>query len=138
MVTAPSQVSDDDQRRALILVVNDVEETRDALEKLLTPDGYRVHLARGEGDAVRSARLDAPALILLSLSGTQSDWIAAATRIREGAELSASVPVVLFCVDALPEGAEVEIAGSIYLTRPDNFDQLRRFLRRLLRTAGRA
>ena len=39
-------------RGSLILVVQDVEETRDGVEALLKADGYRVDAARDEEDAV--------------------------------------------------------------------------------------
>jgi CheY-like chemotaxis protein len=39
----------------LILVVEDVEETRDGIEKLLEADGYRVDPAREEEDAIARA-----------------------------------------------------------------------------------
>jgi hypothetical protein len=61
---------------ALILVVNDVEETRDGLEKLLHADGYRVDPARGEEDAVCTAKCHRPALILISLGGQQREVVA--------------------------------------------------------------
>ena len=117
---------------ALILVVQDVEETRDGIEVLLSADGYRVEPARDEADAVRRARYDAPALILVSLGGPATGVIAAASRIRRRAELSDDVPVVIFCVDSIAEGAEVRVGVNVYVTRPDSFDQLRHLLRRLL------
>jgi len=117
-------------------VVNDVEETRDVLEKLLTSDGYRVDAARGEEDAVLRAKRELPALILVSLGGPEEGWVASAARIRNGAELGASPPIVLFGAEGIPEGTEVQIDTNIYLTSPDNFDQLRRFLRRLLDRAA--
>src|SRR5919204_773243 len=55
-----------------------------------------------------------------------------AARIRQRAHVSQAVPIVIFCVPTVAEGAEVEIAGNVYLTRPDNFDQLRALLHRLL------
>jgi hypothetical protein len=70
--------------------------------------------------------------MLVSLGGPAIDVIATAARIRDRAQLSQGVPVVLFCIPTVAEGAEVEIAGNVYLTRPDNFDQLRALLRRLL------
>src|SRR6185503_18536440 len=39
---------------SIILVVEDVNETRDGIEKLLKADGYRVTLARDERDAIES------------------------------------------------------------------------------------
>ena len=44
----------------LILVVQDVEETRDGLEKLLKTDGYRVDAARVKDDAVVRAQRQPP------------------------------------------------------------------------------
>jgi len=118
--------------RSLILVAEDVEETRDGIEELLRVDGYRVDPARDEKDAILRARRETPDLILVSLRGTHIHVIAAARRIREAAELSEEIPVVVFCVDAVAEGAEVDVGRNVYVTRPDNFDQLRDFLRRLL------
>ncbi len=43
-----------------ILVVEDVHETRDGIEKLLMVDGYRVALARDEQDGIESASGSAP------------------------------------------------------------------------------
>lgn len=124
--------TDNDGAR-LILVVEDIEETRDGIEQLLLADGYRVEPARNEEDAVVRARRAPPHLLLVSLGGPAADVIATAVRIRDRAQLRQDIPVVLFCIDAVPEGAEVKIAGNLYLTRPDNFDQLRALLRRLLR-----
>ncbi len=58
-----------------ILVVEDVAETRDGIEKLLKVDGYRVALARDELDAIESAQRKCPDLILVSLAGLSSDVI---------------------------------------------------------------
>jgi len=116
---------------ALILVVEDVEETRDGIEKLLEADGYRVDPARSEEDAVMRARRESPNLILVSL-GAHVDVVATVARIRARAELSDEIPIVIFCVETIAEGAEVKIGTNVYATRPDNFDQLRSLLGRLL------
>ncbi len=126
-------MSDEDGRGAIILVVEDVEETRDGIEDLLKSDGYRPIPARHEEDAVERARRQRPDLILVSLDGLGTDVIATARRIRRRAELGEEVPVVIFCVPTIAQGAEVEIGQNVHVTRPDNFDQLRGFLRRLLR-----
>ena len=116
----------------IILVVEDVEETRDGIEKLLTADGYQVNAARSEDDAVDRAEREPPSLILISVAGPPSQVIALAARVRRRAELSDEVPIVIFCVPSIAEGAEVALGENIYITRPDNFDQLRAFLKRLL------
>jgi CheY-like chemotaxis protein len=118
----------------IILVADDVEETRDVIEKLLKADGYGVQAARSEGEAVEKAGRYPPDLILVSLGGSAVDVIATAQRIRRRAVLGDDVPVVVFCVPTLEEGAEIPIGSNVYVTRPDNFDQLREFLGRLLGT----
>jgi DNA-binding response OmpR family regulator len=113
-------------------VVQDVEETRDGLEKLLTRDGYRVDAARTEDDAVVRAQRQPPHLLLVNLGLAPAEVIAVARRIRGRAALRDEVAVVIFCSEAVGEGEEVTLGDEVYVTRPDNFNQLRRFLGRLL------
>ncbi len=119
------------ERGPLILVVHDVEETRDGVEALLTADGYRVDAARDEEDTVLRTQRRHPDLILVNLGMAAVEVIAAGRRIRARAELSEEVPVVIFCVASVGEGDEVEIGQNVYVTRPDNFNQLRGLLDRL-------
>jgi CheY-like chemotaxis protein len=116
-----------------ILVVEDIEETRDGIERLLNVDGYHIEAARDERDAVESAWRKRPDLILVSLGGLLRDVIAAARQIRKRAGLGEDVPIVLFCSEDVGQGDEVAIGQNVYVTCPDNFNQLRRFLARLLR-----
>jgi two-component system response regulator MprA len=116
----------------IILVVEDVTETRDGIEKLLKADGYRVAVARDERDAIESAQRRNPDLILVSLAGLPSEVIVTARRIRERADIGEQVPVVVFCVEGAGEGGEVAIGQNVHITQPDNFNQLRRLLTRLL------
>ena len=120
------------QTKPLILVVEDIHETRYGMEKLLVADGYRVSLARDEEDAIENVREKPPDLILISLPGTPSEVILAATRIRENANGVEQVPVVIFCVEGIAEGYEIAIGQNIHLTLPDNFNQLRGLLSRIL------
>jgi CheY-like chemotaxis protein len=115
-----------------VLVVEDVAETRDGIEELLKADGYRVAVARNEVDAIESAQLKRPDLILVSLAGLPGDVILSARRIREGAEVGEGVPVVVFCNEEIGEGDEVAIGQNVHVTRPDNFNQLRSLITRLL------
>jgi two-component system response regulator MprA len=120
----------------LVLVVNDVEETRDGIEKLLSADGYRTDPARNESDAVEKAQRRRPDLVLVSLDGSPVDVIATAARIRQRAELTDKVPVVIFYLPTVEEGAEVDIGSNVHVTWPDNFDQLRALIDRLLRQSS--
>ena len=121
--------------RPTILVVEDIEEIRDGIEELLKATGYHVEAARDERGAVESARRKRPDLILISLGGRPRDVIVTAEQIRERAELGEHVPVVIFCIEDVDEGDEAAISRNVYATCPDNFDQLRGFVARLLREA---
>jgi two-component system response regulator MprA len=125
----------EDHTKLIILIVEDVAETRDGIEKLLKADGYRVAVARDERDAIESARREQPNLILVSLAGLPSEVIATARRIRKHAGLGNQVPVVIFCVESIDEGDDLGIGENVHISRPDNFNQLRRLLARLLREA---
>ena len=116
----------------MILVVEDVAETRDGIERLLKVDGYHVAAARDERDAIESARRNAPDLILFGMDGLPRDLVATACRIRDRAELGENVPAVLFCIGEVREGDEIDIGRNLYITCPDNFNQLRSLLIRLL------
>jgi CheY-like chemotaxis protein len=118
--------------RLAVLVVEDVAETRDGIEKLLKADGYHVAVARDERDAIESAQLKRPDLILVSLAGLTREVIVSARRIRELAEVGEQVPIVVFCIEEIAEGDEVAIGQNVHVTRPDNFNQLRSLITRLL------
>jgi len=122
----------------IILVVEDVQETREGIEKLLLVDGYRLELARDEQDGIESARRQRPDLILVSLAGLPREVILSARRIRESAAIGEDVPVVVFCVDEIAQGDEIAIGENVHVTRPDNFNQLRDLLARLLQRIPKA
>jgi CheY-like chemotaxis protein len=115
-----------------ILVVDDVEETLDGIEALLKHDGYCIEAARNELEAMDKARFNSPDLILISLDGKITDVIAAANRIRRRAGLNKNLPIIIFCVGELKEGGEYAAGHNIYLSHPDNFNQLRAFIASLL------
>lgn len=117
----------------VILVVEDVHETRDGIEKLLKVDGYRLVLARDELDGIERAQQLRPDLILVSLAGTPNEILISGHRIRESAAAGEEVPIVVFCFDEIAAGAEVAIGKNVHIAQPDNFNQLRELLSLLLR-----
>jgi DNA-binding response OmpR family regulator len=122
----------EDNMPPIVLVVEDVHETRDGIETLLTADRYRVAVARDERDAIESAQRTKPDLILISLAGSPREVVFSALSIRQRAEVGEGVPVVVFCIEGIDEGDEVAIGKNVHLTRPDNFNQLRSLIARLL------
>lgn len=113
-----------------ILVVNDVEATRDGIKQMLEQDGYSIMIARNEKDAVEKFHLEQIDLMLVTFEGETASVIVAAERIRARAETGENTPIIIFCVGELEEEAAVE--GNIYFSCPDDFNQLRKFIERLL------
>ena len=124
------------ESQPIILVVEDVHETRDGIETLLTADRYRVAVARDDADAIERAQRVKPHLILVGLAGSPREVIFRALSIRRRAEVGEGVPVVVFCIEGIEEGDEVAIGKNVHLTRPDNFNQLRSLIARLLNGNG--
>jgi hypothetical protein len=65
-------------------------------------------------------------------SGLPDNTLVTVRRVRSEAAVGCEVPVVVFCAKDISEGEEVAIGGNVYLTNPDNFNQLRGFVARLL------
>ena len=124
------------EKSRLILVVEDVYETRAGIDTLLKATGYRVALASTEQEAVNTTRPERPDLILVSGAGLPNNVLAKVGRLRTEAAVGDEVPVVVFCAQGVTEGEEVAIGGNVYLTNPDNFNQLRNLLAQLLLDAS--
>ena len=120
------------EKSQLILVVEDVYETRAGIDTLLKANGYRVALASTDEESINSTRPERPDLILVSGSALPDNVLVKVDRIRKEAAIGDEVPVVVFCAQDIPEGEEVAIGGNVYLTNPDNFNQLRSLVARLL------
>lgn len=131
-IEMPNVTREQQHRTRLILVVEDDGETRNGIEMLLEAKGYAVNPACNEEDAVAKATCKHPDLILVSSGSKPLQVIVMARRIRTRAALNDNVPVVIFCVESVDEGGEVNIGDNVYLTRPDNFNQVRALVRRLL------
>ena len=118
--------------RPVVLVVEDFEDNRFMMRRLLEMSGYRVVEAINGNQAVERAAADHPDIILMDLSLPQLDGLAATRRIRsrEGAR---KVPIVAVSAhDSADFHAEALAAGcNEYVTKPIDFDQLVQLLDRL-------
>ncbi len=120
------------EKSRLILVVHDVYETRAGINTLLKANGYRVAFARADGDPINITRPERPDLILVSGAALPNNVLDKVSCMRQEAAVGDEVPVVVFCAQDIPEGEEVAIGGNVYLTNPDNFNQLRSLVAQLL------
>lgn len=123
---------DENGSRPLVLVVEDFEDNRFMMRRLLEMSGYRVVEAVNGNQAVEAAASEQPDIILMDLSLPQLDGLAATRRIREQ-QGSRRVPIVAVSAhDSADFHAEALAAGcNEYVTKPIDFDQLVELLSRL-------
>jgi CheY-like chemotaxis protein len=116
-----------------VMVVEDFEDNRFMMRRLLEMSGYRVLEAVNGEEAVELAHREHPQLILMDLSLPQLDGLAATRRIRQYPDLK-EVPIVAVSAhDTADFHADALAAGcNDYVTKPIDFDQLEALLRRLL------
>jgi two-component system cell cycle response regulator DivK len=117
----------------VVMVVEDFEDNRFMMRRLLEMSGYRVLEAINGEEAVTLAHRERPQLILMDLSLPQLDGLAATRRIRQHADLR-DVPIVAVSAhDTADFHADALAAGcNDYVTKPIDFDQLEVLLNRLL------
>lgn len=117
-----------------VLLVEDTEDNRLMMRKLLEMSGYRVSEATNGEEAVSIAMQERPNLILMDLSLPMTDGLAATRRIRNLPGIS-RVPIVAvsahdtadFHTDALAAGC------NAYITKPINYPELEAIINGLLR-----
>jgi CheY-like chemotaxis protein len=116
-----------------IMVVEDFEDNRFMMRRLLEMSGYHVLEAVNGQEAVEIARRERPHLILMDLSLPLLDGLAATRRIRQESSLR-DVPIVAVSAhDTADFHADALAAGcNDYVTKPIDFDQLEALLKKLL------
>jgi CheY-like chemotaxis protein len=120
--------------RPTVLVVEDFEDNRFMMRRLLEMSGYRVVEAVNGKQAVEQATSERPDLILMDLSLPQLDGLAATRQIRAHDGMG-KVPIVAVSAhDSADFHAEALAAGcNEYVTKPIDFDQLVQLLDRMTR-----
>jgi CheY-like chemotaxis protein len=116
-----------------VLVVEDFEDNRFMMRRLLEMSGYRVVEAVNGEQAVETAVSERPDLILMDLSLPKLDGLAATRRIRQHDGLTRTPIVAVSAHDTTDFHADALAAGcNEYVTKPIDFDQLESLLKRLL------
>ena len=112
------------------------DDTRLLLKQNLYNWGYRVLVAIEEEDAIAMARggRDHPDLILLNQVKLPIDeFVKMGRRIRQGAELPSSTPIVVMAerYGEDMEGKDIKVGESEYVTYLEDGEQLMNLLHRL-------
>ena len=116
-----------------ILMLEWDDDTRPLLKQNLCNQGYRVIVALEEEDAIILARggRKCPELILLNqVKLSIDDFINMGQRIRQGAELASSTPIVVMAEQYAEdmEGKNVKVGESEYVTYLEDAQQLMNLL----------
>ncbi|MDT7688395.1 MAG: two-component system, cell cycle response regulator DivK [Acidobacteriota bacterium] len=129
---AGRRMEDERDSSPVVLVVEDFEDNRFMMRRLLEMSGYRVVEAVNGNQAVERAVSERPDIILMDLSLPQLDGLAATRRIRVQDGMR-KVPIVAVSAhDSADFHAEALAAGcNEYVTKPIDFDRLVELLGRL-------
>ena len=108
-----------------VLLVEDTEDNRMMMRRLLEFSGFEVSEAINGVEAVRAAESETPNVILMDLSLPIIDGLAATRRIRQLPDL-AGVPIIAVSAhDTADFHAEALAAGcDAYITKPIDYTEL--------------
>src|SRR5215831_18264551 len=117
----------------LFLVVEDFEDSRFMMRRLLEMAGYTVVEASDGEQAVKLAVTERPVLILMDLSLPKLDGLAATRQIRQQKGLK-KIPILAVSAHDSPESRTEALAAGCdeYVTKPIDFDHLNALLQRFV------
>lgn len=123
----------------LVLIVDDEDDILDLLKYNLQQEGFRTRLARDGREALRTARRQPPALMILDIMMPGMDGIEVCRRVREDAHLR-TVPVLMLTARTEEEEQVrgLDVGADIYLSKPVSVPVLVSQAKALLRTAHRS
>lgn len=116
-----------------VLLVEDTEDNRFMMRRLLEMTGYRVVEAMNGEEAVKLAQRESPHLILMDLSLPVIDGLAATRLIRKLPELESTPIIAVSAHDTSDFQSEAIEAGcNSYVTKPIDFTELEVLIAKLL------
>ena len=121
-----------------VLLVEDTEDNRFMMRRLLEMSGYRVVEATNGEEAVRVAEAECSGLILMDLSLPMIDGLAATRLIRKLPNLKSTPIIAVSAHDTSDFQSEAIQAGcNSYVTKPIDFNELGELISQLLQNRGR-
>jgi CheY-like chemotaxis protein len=116
-----------------VLLVEDTEDNRFMMRRLLEMTGYRVIEAMNGEEAVRVAEAECPGLILMDLSLPMIDGLAATRLIRKLPKCNKTPIIAVSAHDTSDFQSEALEAGcNSYITKPIDFTELEELIVREL------
>ncbi len=99
------------EQKQRILVVDDSEDMRDLLQRLLERAGYRVVLAEDGQTSLTQAKLHHPVLVLMDLSLPDMDGWEAVRHLRKMREFG-TIPIIAVTAHVSPREEERAMAAG--------------------------
>ncbi|HEX5876089.1 MAG TPA: response regulator [Pyrinomonadaceae bacterium] len=116
-----------------VLLVEDTEDNRFMMRRLLEMTGYRVVEALNGEEAVRLAEQETPELILMDLSLPVLDGLAATRLIRKLPQLASTPIIAVSAHDTSDFQSEAIRAGcNNYVSKPIDFSELEALIAQLV------
>lgn len=120
-----------------IFLVEEDDETRPILRRNLREQGYSVVIALDAEDALErvSGRRTAYNLLLINTVGQEvEETLDSARLIHQRAEMNSSTPIIVIAekYGADMEGKDVEVDVNVYVTYPQDGQQLHNLVARLV------
>jgi DNA-binding NtrC family response regulator len=117
--------------KPVILVVDDEEDSRTALQTILTDSGYHVEVAADGEEALKKASVSRPALVITDLMMPDIDGMGLMGALRRDLP---RVPVIILTGFATVDGAVAAMREGAYdyLTKPVDMDRLQLLLEKAL------
>ena len=108
-----------------VLVVDDIQENRDILTRILERKGFGVTIATNGEEAIEAAKTNAPDLILLDINMPKMDGYETCRILKQDPEL-ASVPVIFVSArtDAVDKLEAFGSGGVDYIIKPFDFREV--------------
>ena len=123
----------DSQNAVKVLLVEDTEDNRQMMRRLLEMSGYQVVEAINGEEAVKLAFDEKPRIILMDLSLPLIDGLTATRRIRSLPGLSRVPIVAVSAHDTADFHSDALAAGcNAYVTKPIDYPELEEVVNRLL------
>jgi CheY-like chemotaxis protein len=124
---------EDHDKPLTVLLVEDTEDNRFMMRRLLELDGFRVVEAMNGEEAVKLAKAECPQLILMDLSLPVIDGLAATRLIRKLPDCQRTPIIAVSAHDTADFQSEALLAGcNSYITKPINFNELETLIGQLL------
>ena len=116
-----------------VLLVEDTEDNRFMMRRLLEMAGYRVVEATNGEEAVKVARAESPRLILMDLSLPVIDGLAATRLIRQLPDCELTPIIAVSAHDTSDFQSDAIQAGcNSYITKPIDFNELEELIAQLI------